>query len=269
MSNIRNSQLLQQMQAHPLKSTLAKILDAAETYEGDVQFLQLDKNLSAEGRDNARRAKLRAAIRDVRDFRAPIEEMQSKLDAKRKVVAMPKFDPADTLGFLRRQELRTALRTMSSGQRALYLANPEFADAMLELPPVLSGLHVVEGQPGEDASLVEKTKSERLETLFAPQLEEIAALETTVAEAHSIANIALNDLALHSGMERPAFNEFVKPIENKANAPWLRRDKDFDGNERIIVIDVQNHRSRVATADEIRDGKFYQDHAEYLASRAA
>jgi len=32
---------------------------------------------------------------------------------------------------------------------------------------------------------------------------------------------------------------------------------------------VQNHRSRVATPDEVRDGKYYRDHAEYLADRAA
>jgi hypothetical protein len=85
MSNIRNSQLLQRVQAHPLRSSLAKALDIAEAFAGDVQFLQLDKNLSPQGRDNARRTKLRAAIRDLRDARAPVDEMQKKLDAKRAV----------------------------------------------------------------------------------------------------------------------------------------------------------------------------------------
>jgi hypothetical protein len=81
--------------------------------------LQLDKNLSAEGKQNALQAKLRAAIRDLRDARAPIQAMQSKLTEKRKAVAMPKFDPADVVGFLRRQELRATLRTMDTGQREL------------------------------------------------------------------------------------------------------------------------------------------------------
>jgi hypothetical protein len=265
MSNIRNSQLLQQMQAHPLRATLAKMLDAAETFEGDVQFLQLDKNLSAEGRDNARRAKLRAAIRDLRDARGPLNDLQAKLDTKRKAVAMPKFDPADVVGFLRRQELRSALRAMSSGQRALHLSNPEFADACLEQPAALSGLHVVEGQPGEDASLLETTKNQRLETLFGPQLAEIAELEKTIAEAFSIANIGRNDLQLHSGMDRRVFEEFARPIELKTATHWLR--KDADGT--IRVIDLENHLARVATEREILDGKFYKDHAEYLADRAA
>jgi hypothetical protein len=265
MSTLRNSQLLQQMQAHPLKATLAKMLDAAETFEGDIQFLQLDKNLSAEGRDNARRAKLRAAIRDLRDAKAPLNELQTKLVAKRAAVAMPKFDPNDVVGFLRRQELRSALRAMSSGQRALHLSNPEFADAMLEQPPALSGLHPVKDEPGEDASLVETTKTQRLETLFGPQLAEIAELEKTIAEAFSIANIGRNDLQLHSGMDRRVFEEFVRPIELKTATHWLR--KDADGT--IRVIDLEKRVGRVATEREILDGKYYKDHAEFLADRAA
>lgn len=70
--------------------------------------------------------------------------MQKKLDAKRKAVAMPAFDPADVVGFLRRQELRATMRTMDRGPRALLLQEPAFADAMLEQPPILSGLDPTE-----------------------------------------------------------------------------------------------------------------------------
>jgi hypothetical protein len=140
MSNLRNSQLLQQVGRHPLKAALARCFDIAETFQSDVEFLQLDKNLSAEGRENARQSKLRVAIRDLRDAKQPIAEMQKKLEQKRKAVAIPKFDQADVVGFLRRQELRATLRTMDTGQRELTLNDPAFADAMLEQPPVLSGL---------------------------------------------------------------------------------------------------------------------------------
>jgi hypothetical protein len=112
-----------------LRSTLAKALDLAEAFEGDVQFLALNKDLSERGRDNARRAKLRAAVRDLRDARGPINKLQKKLDAKRAAIAMPKFDPGDVVGFLRRQELRAALRSMDTGERALTLNDPAFADA--------------------------------------------------------------------------------------------------------------------------------------------
>jgi hypothetical protein len=276
MSNLRNSQLLQQMQAHPLKSSLAKALDIAETFAGDVEFLTLDKNLSAEGRNNARQAKLRAAVRDLRDARAPINELQGKLDAKRKAVAMPKFDPADVVGFLRRQELRAALRAAANtGQRTLLLEDPTFADACLEQPAALSGLHPQHGegdakdQGNQDFLLVEATKKRRLESLFAPQLAEIEEMEKIISEANMIADIGRNDLQLHSGMEPRVFNEFVRPVESKANAPWLRRMKDANGIERDHVIDVEAHRSHVASEREILDGKHYPDYAAFLADRAA
>jgi hypothetical protein len=187
------------MHAHPLKATLAKALDLAETFAGDVEFLTLDKNLSAEGRNNARRAKLKAAIRDLRDARAPINELQAKLDKKRAAVAIPPFDPKDVVGFLRRQELRAALRTMETGPRELLLKDPAFADAMLEQPAVLSGLFLADGFEGtaspeiqRDREIVAAAKQRRLETLFAPQLAEIEELEKTVTEANMIADLALD-----------------------------------------------------------------------------
>jgi hypothetical protein len=206
-NNFRNSQLLRQVGHHPLKAALARCFDIAEAFQGDVEFLQLNDGLSPKGRQDEMQKRLRAAVRDLRDARAPIADLQAKLDAKRKAVAMPKFDPADTLGFMRRMELRTALRAMSSGQRALHLANPAFADAMLEMPPVLSGLNPVEGQPGEDNSLVETTKEQRLGSLFGPQLAEISELEKTVAEARMIVDLARVDLQSSSGMEPAVFAE--------------------------------------------------------------
>jgi hypothetical protein len=274
VSNLRNSQLLQQMQAHPLKSSLAKALDIAENFAGDVEFLRLDNNLSNAGRQNARSTKLRAAVRDLRDARAPIGELQKKLEAKRAAVSMPKFDPADVVGFLRRQELRQTMRTMDPGPRTLLLQDPMFQDAMLEQHPALSGLQPQQigadkSEGNQDFLLVEAAKKQRLETLFAAQIPEIDDLDKTIAEANMIADIALNDLALHSGMERPAFDEFRKPIETKVGAPWLKRSKDAAGKEIIVVIDVGSHTAPIATADQLRDGKYYRDHAEYLADRAA
>jgi hypothetical protein len=214
------------------------------------------------------------AVRDLRDARAPINELQGKLDAKRKAVAMPKFDPSDIVGFLRRQELRAALRMANAGQRTLLLEDENFADALLEQPPALSGLQPQQigddkDQGNQDFLLVEAAKKRRLESLFAPQFAEIEELEKTIAEANMIADIARVDLQSNSGMDSRVFAEFVKPVESKANAPWLRRDKDFDGNDRIIVVDVQNHRGRVATEREILDGKYYPDLAAYQADRSA
>jgi hypothetical protein len=113
---LRNTQLLSRMQAHPLKASLAKALDIAEAFAGDVEFLSLDKNLSDAGRQNARQAKLRAAVRDLRDARAPVAKLEQKLAEKRAAIAMPPFKQDDVVGFLRRQELRAILRATDPGQ---------------------------------------------------------------------------------------------------------------------------------------------------------
>jgi hypothetical protein len=147
-SNLRNAQLLQQMARHPLKAHLARAFDIAETFAGDVEFLQLDKNLSDAGRQNAMQSKLRAAIRDLRDSRGPIAELQTKLDQKRKAVAMPKFDRSDDYALKLRMELRQTLKTADPGQRALLLEKSTYADALLETEPEASGLFLAEDFKG-------------------------------------------------------------------------------------------------------------------------
>jgi hypothetical protein len=149
---------------------------------------------------------------------------------------------------------------MDEGQRAVLLAsNPEFIDSMLE-QPALSG-----AVPNQ---IIEAAKKERLAGLFGPQLAEIEELEKTIADANMIADIARVDLQSSSGMEPRVFAEFVKPVENKANAPWLKKYTE-EGREVIRVMDLENHAARIATEREILDGKYYKDHAEYLTDRAA
>jgi hypothetical protein len=276
MSNLRNEKLLQQVGRHPLRSSLAKCFDIAETFQGDVEFLQMNDGLSPKGRQDEIQKRLRAAVRDLRDAKAPIADLAEKLDKKRKAVAMPKFDQADVVGFLRRQELRATLRTMETGQRELLLQDPNFADAMLEQPPVLSGLFLAEDFKGtisaeiqRDRDIVAAAKEKRLAGMFGRELEEIAALEQTVSEANMIADLARNDLKLHSGVEdQRLFEEFVRPVEAKANAPWLRKYIE-DGVEVVRVVDLETHRARVATEREILDGKYYENFEQYQADRSA
>jgi hypothetical protein len=271
----RNIQLLQQIANNPFAKMVAAAFDIPADLEKDLEAVRLDRRLSPEGRKEAAEGHLRRAIRDLRDIKKPLEEYHAKTEELRAAVRMPTFDPADVIGFLRRQELRSALRSMANaGQRELLLEDPAFADAMLEQPPALSGLQPQ--QIGEDKSkgnqdflLVEAAKKRRLESLFGPQLAAIAARETVESEALMIANVVRGDIAADSGLEPREFEAIAKPVESKVNAHWLRKDKDWDGNEKIYVIDVQNHRSRIATPDEIRDGQFFANFEEYQAARAA
>ena len=117
-NNFRNTELLQKLERNPLKAQMARALDVAEIFAGDVEYLSLDKNLSPQGRDNARRAKLRAAVRDNRDARGPVNDLKAKLEAKRAAVQRPPLDRT-IVAVDDRRELRTILRGMDSGARAL------------------------------------------------------------------------------------------------------------------------------------------------------
>jgi hypothetical protein len=134
-NNFRNTELLQKLERNPLKAQMARALDVAEIFAGDVEYLSLDKNLSPQGRDNARRAKLRAAVRDNRDARGPVNDLKAKLEAKRAAVQRPPLDRT-IVAVDDRRELRTILRGMDSGARALLLsgagADPDFVDRHAE-----------------------------------------------------------------------------------------------------------------------------------------
>jgi hypothetical protein len=274
-NNFRNAELLGKLERHPLKASLAKILDAAEAFQGDVEYLTLNRDLSPRGLDNARRAKLRAAVRDLRDAKQPIRELEAKLDAKSKAVQMPKFDRSDDYGLKLRMELRQTLKTADPGQRELLLAKSAYADALLETEPEASGFFLAEGFNGtisaeiqRDRDIVAAAKQKRLEGMFGRELEEIAELKEKIDGANMIADLALVDMKLHAGLDDRAFTEFVSPIMNRRNAPWLVRDGATIMRVRPEKIGTPELH-QPATSEEIADGVFFKDETAYLAARAA
>ncbi|WP_299806684.1 hypothetical protein [Tardiphaga sp.] len=248
-----------------MRGQLAKCLDVAEAFSQDCERVAMNRDLSEVGRANALKTILQRAVRDLRDARKPVDDLRKTLETKRSAVKSPPFDKTDLVGALNRQELRAAMRGMDTAVRAgLITTDPTFADALLEQPPVLSGLTPNEG------FLVQAAQEARLKTLFGPQLAEIAELESTLNEAAGIAAVARNDLQTKAGMPQLEFDAFATPIEQKLRAPWLVKMGD---DQPVLVVQYEKKGStdlhRHATPDEIRDGKFYASEAEYLAERAA
>lgn len=195
-----------------------------------------------------------------------MSELQTRLDTKRKATQRPPLDQSQAARDDRR-ELRTILRSMDRGQRALLLsgagADADFQDAMLEKNPVMSGL-----MP-EEKFLVDAAREQRLAGLYGPQQAEISELQNVIAEANMIFDVALGQLKLHSAMDDRDFNDFVAPIMSRRDAPWLVRHGDgpvmrvrpeFTGTPQL---------HQPATAEEIADGIFFKDEAEFRAARAA
>ncbi len=267
MSTFRNPDLLERLGRHPMKGALAKCLDVAETFIGDCERVRIDRHLSDSGRVAAVEKHLRSALRDIRDARTPVIEMKATVEAKRAAVKQPTFPADDVVGFLRRQEMRAAVRALPVAERMASLtgtgANNDIIDAVLEQPPMLTGF-----TDPNLKTIYERAQQERLKSLFGPPLAEIEQLETTIAEADMIVDLAGIDMQTHSGLQPEKYAQLRQAIEAKTNAPWLKKYIE-DGKEVIRVIDIEKHYARTANIEDIKNGKYYADHAEYQADRAA
>jgi hypothetical protein len=269
-TNLKYFQLLQQLEKNPLRPKVAAAFDIADDFRRDMERVGADRRLSAEGRRDATQDLLRKAVRDLRDARAPIAEMEKKLDAKRAAVAMPAFDRSDDYALKLRMELRQTLKTADAGQRALLLAKPAYADALLETEPEASGLFLAEDFKGtispeiqRDREIVAAAKEKRQAGMFGPQLAEIEELERTLAEANMIPAVARGDIQSDSGLEGREFEELAKKIENRQGAVWLTSDR-----KQVVEVGAGKATYRPASADEARDGRVFTS-AAYEADRVA
>jgi hypothetical protein len=276
-TNLKYFQLLQQIEKNPLRPKVAAAVDIVADFVLDAEAVGLDRRLSPEGKAEKAQGNLRKALRDLRDLRkTALDEHHAKTETMRAKVQRPTFDKSDIVGALARRELRDASRAMTFGQRSAKLAGPtrsvSFIDALLEFPddPWVSGVDVF--NPSE-LEIFEAAKQQRLRDHYGQLLDQIEERDAVESEARMILDVARVDIQDASKLASKDFEEIAKPIESKAGAHWLKKSTDLDGNERIIVLDLAPlpgaPTSRWATPDEIRDGKYYRDHAEYLADRAA
>jgi hypothetical protein len=263
--NLRNEGLIKRYAAHPLRREVAYALEVAEKFAEGRAAIDRDVHLSPEGRTAKKGALVRSALRDIRDAGAPqIAEMKQKLASIVALIKPVSFAKDDLAGAMLRSELRTALRGMSLSEKAAALtgekAVAEFVDAALEAPPLLSGI---------EQGMFEQVREQRLATLFTQESFQVEALTDQIAEAESALTIARQDIARASDLRDYEFTKLATEISAKKNAPWLKRDRDSNGNEIVIVVPVRGGPSRPATADEIRDGQFFSSLSEYEAARSA
>jgi hypothetical protein len=259
----RYEQLIQRLSNHPLKGLLKGALEASEKLTDRAAAIQNNKFLSDDGRAKESRAQLKAALRDVRDAGIPIDEMRSRLKDIRASIRPVSFDKGDLAGALARQEIRAYVRTLPLGERAALLvgekAEAMFVDAILEQPGALSGL---------DSNLYDRIREQRLEALHTNENFQAEELTREIAEASAALQVAKQGLQRASGMKDHEFEQLATEVFSKRAAPWLKHDS-VNGNPTIIIVPLRGGPSRPATPDEIRDGKFYRDLAEYQADRAA
>jgi hypothetical protein len=262
--NSRNLELMTRYQSHPLLAEIKSALEAAEKFAEKASAIRADRLLSQEGKTTAIKSQLKAAMRDVRDFGAPVAEMRSRLDAIQASIKRPPVDKSDVAGALARAEVRAAMRGMSLADRAALLvgddADAGWVDAVLEQHPLLSGT------PKE---LYERALTQRLEGLFKAEIAEGEALDTEIAEAEAALTVAKQDLARSSGLLEHEVGMVETQVYAKRNAPWLKRTTDSEGNVMVVVVPLKGGAGRIAGPEDLRDGKYFNSLQEYQADRAA
>jgi hypothetical protein len=268
--NPRNHHLMSQIgESNPFKKTVAAAFDIASDFERDMEALGLNRKLSAEGKQEAAQGHLRLALRSLRDLKKPIEEFHAKTEAMRATAKLPTYDKTDFVAAMNRRELRDRSCQMTFGQRAMHMTGDtrsiDFLDAVFEQPAWVSGIDV--HNPNE-LQIYEEAKQSRLQDIHGPLLATIGERDRIESEALMIPTVLRNDIASDCGLSRDDFEAVAKVVESKIGAPWLKRFNE-DGREVIRVVDLENHAARIASPDEVRDGKYYRDHAEFLADRAA
>jgi hypothetical protein len=265
MTNARNKQLLEdRYQSHPLLGELKAVLQASESFATNAASVKADAHLSVAGRNAKIETQVRAALRDMRELSAPLDAKRAQLADVLAKIRPASFDKLDMAGALLRQEMRGAVKGMSLSERAAILlgdhADVAFVDAVLEASPILSGL---------DSSLYEGVREQRLEGLFGAESLEAESLSTQIQESNAIFELARQDIEGASGLQPYEFAALAKAVAERKDAVWLKRERDMNGAERVIVLEPKSAKTRLAEPDDLRDGKFYDNYAAYQADRAA
>jgi len=125
-----------------------------------------------------------AIMPDNLNARRTLRKAQQEVATRRSKLQQPKSDPTDLAAALRRQEIRGIMRSLDDKGRDEFLRknglltglNPEIRQALIEMPPTLSGI----SQAKHDEFMSEAT-----EALNGPALEEIHTLERAIEIAAS------------------------------------------------------------------------------------
>jgi hypothetical protein len=123
---------------------------------------------------------------------------------------------------------------------------------------------------GVPQELYGRALAQHLEGRFKSEIAQGEQLDNEIAEAEAGLEIARGDVSRAAELPADEFAKLVESINTKRNAVWLKRDVDINGNEAVYVAwPLEGNVRRIATPDDLRNGKYYRDFAEYQADRAA
>ena len=191
-----------------------RIFDISDRFRVRQSEIEADQKLSTVGRRAALAQLVRTDLMpDLAKATRPVRKALSYAAAQRAGLQDPvRVDPNDAVGEMRRQEIRTFMRSLQPHER-MSTANQLIQDdagaaAILDAPPVLSGL--TEHFYGE-------LRNQVAERVNGPKLAELAGVEQDYQQGQAAAGILLNDLVAASGLTAKAFGEEMAPLEAAAD----------------------------------------------------
>lgn len=169
--------------------------------------LQDDPSLSDQGRREKAAAFAKSLVPNLVELSKPLSRARSDAAAKRAGFKLPEIDKADTVGELKRQELRNYVRNLPSSDRAAAIdtLGDDAIYAVLNAPPALSGL-----PPDRHEFL----KTRYLERQFGKQMRDLDAIDEDTEAVQAAAQMVRRDLQIASGLNNHDFETLEKTHEN-------------------------------------------------------
>jgi hypothetical protein len=199
--------------------------------------------------------------------RQEIAGAKREAQAKRAKLTLQPPNPTDLVGALRRQEVRSWLRSLPAQERRDYVAghidrlDPEVALAIVEAPAELSGVL------GADRNvLVDRA----LQAQHGDALVEVLALERAVEIAEHAVETVRAEIARDVGVpDLHQWDQLAAPHEKRSTAPYLRKFVE-NGVEVIRTLKMNGASGgswSTASPEEIAEGVYFASFAEYQQAR--
>jgi hypothetical protein len=208
---------------------------------------------------SARQFALSKLVPSLHRGRQQVAAAKREAAEKRSKLTLQPIDRTDLVGEMRRQEIRTWLRSMPDDQRSSYVAanlehfDPETALAIVSAPPELSGVL------GSDrAVLIDRA----LQAQHGDAIAQVVQLEraTDVAE-HAVEKIR-EQIARDVGIADPSeFDKLAAPFEQAASQPRLKKFRE-NGGEVVRKLKWNSDHSggswTMATPEEIASATYIE-----------
>jgi hypothetical protein len=209
--------------------------------------------------------------------RRTLRKAAQEVATRRSKLQQPKSDPTDLAAALRRQELRSIMRSMDTKARDAFLRqnglltglDPEIRQAVTEMPASVSGV---------SESVRDDLLREAMESVNAPALAEINELERAIEIAASALEEGRNEIqreaiAVDPGYADPdRFEARAVEAAKLTDQPWLKVHNE-NGAEILKMLEwdeATNSGSwRIPTNEQIENGIVAETKDEYEKLKVA